>query len=265
MLRSPSRLRGSAFTLVELLVVIGIIGLLVSILLPTLSKARRSAKTLQCLSNLRQFGSAQMQYGILWKGWALPDRQGADVEWTINNDFRRGLGVHLYDNAISDQTRHYPASILCAEAYGRLTVTDNAMSRWGARINWVYGYNTTRFVQFTDPSTFFSIGKISKVRRAADKLMFADAMDWQINQNTSNRYMNPRYPLFTELRPSTGSGGQNNYVAYRHSPRWDQINVAFWDGHAETRNRWSVATADGWNDENQNHPNFTKVWDLTAQ
>ena len=61
---SSRRMRTAGFTLVELLVVIGIIALLISILLPSLNKARESAKRTACLSNLRQVHQTYMLYAL---------------------------------------------------------------------------------------------------------------------------------------------------------------------------------------------------------
>jgi prepilin-type N-terminal cleavage/methylation domain-containing protein len=67
---SETRRRGSAgFTLVELLVVIGIIALLVAILMPALSRAREQAIRTQCGSNIRQWGIAFQMYANANKGY----------------------------------------------------------------------------------------------------------------------------------------------------------------------------------------------------
>ncbi len=70
------------FTLVELLVVIGIIAVLISMLLPALNKARDSAKRVQCASNQRQVAMAFFNYAARERGSLPPSyRQKPGVNW----------------------------------------------------------------------------------------------------------------------------------------------------------------------------------------
>ena len=82
---SPSVRRSRAFTLVELLVVIGIIALLISILLPSLTKARLAAQRTVCLSNVQQLAQAFYNYGAQFKGAIPPSepRCNAGTTYTI--------------------------------------------------------------------------------------------------------------------------------------------------------------------------------------
>src|SRR5215213_3814938 len=69
-----NRKRKRAFSLIELMVVIGIIAVLIGFLLPSLQMARQSALRLQCMTNLRTIGQGLMMYANTYKH--LPLRLG---------------------------------------------------------------------------------------------------------------------------------------------------------------------------------------------
>ena len=92
-------MKRKGFTLVELLVVIGIIALLISILLPALSKARANAMRVKCASQLRQVGIATVMYANENKGY-LPTIRN---EWKAPRTYDLG-GTYNYIFTNGDTT-----------------------------------------------------------------------------------------------------------------------------------------------------------------
>jgi prepilin-type processing-associated H-X9-DG protein/prepilin-type N-terminal cleavage/methylation domain-containing protein len=76
----PRTRRPCGFTLVELLVVTGIIALLIAVMMPGLAAARRHAQTIQCAANLRTIGQAMQQYANEFKG-RVPRDYWYDLEY----------------------------------------------------------------------------------------------------------------------------------------------------------------------------------------
>jgi prepilin-type N-terminal cleavage/methylation domain-containing protein len=85
-------------TLIELLVVIAIIGVLVSLLLPALNRARERGRRSVCASNLRQIGQATTMYMDEWRGWLPQGSVGTGNATVLWNGGTIYMGVLFINN-----------------------------------------------------------------------------------------------------------------------------------------------------------------------
>lgn len=224
--------KSKAFTLVELLVVISIIALLLGILLPALGRARESGRRVACASNLKTLALANEAYASTHEGAYVPIYdQSAPApyrEWIRNRDFRLCLSIDSFKSHEDfDSGFDAPEEFLCpSDRIGRYQV--NAKHQ----VLLSYGYNYTEWKKngaWLPPIKGYAGTWNHKVKRAAEKLAFTDAIDWWVWWLTADyrigwdKVGQANIDTYKALEPKV-----DGPTIYRHT---EGANVAFYDAH----------------------------------
>jgi len=233
------RSRPNAFTLVELLVVLGIILVLVSILLPALAMARRAANTIVCSSNLHQISLAMLMYGqqyngaILGNAWTSgaflkqPGTHYGDFNcplvcqtWDWTSPAARLMGGHFDEGgSIDSRTSRFdylckfkafqcPENNILSPAYAASPVTiTTQMISYNTAVMFQYAYGSGDVSRFQD---FIQTGNyrpnLSKIGDASRKIFISDGARW-----TNSDGMVPDYNLGWDNSGSSPGGQYSDY------------------------------------------------------
>lgn len=224
--------RRHGFTLVELLVVIGIIATLVAILLPTLGRAREAARAATCLSNLRQINTAFILFAHDNRGY-LPQigSGGSGSDKLVVNGATETVAIRWFGGLYSaaPQKFHAPASML-AKYWGTANVSgcptfevDDVFRPQYGPVDYAYNSIFARHKDWAAGGALRNgLGvKLSKIRRSAEKAVVWDAarLDGTIIDRTPWGY------------PTTGNVNNNKTDPNFHGRHNRKGNVGWADGH----------------------------------
>ena len=163
-------IRNNAFTLIELLVVIALIALLVSILLPSLSKARELAKQTVCSSGLRGLMSAFMIYGANVGEGNFPAMRQTPTIWD---------GGDWWDRVLIEMELCDPRMFKCPSDETSRTAADFLGNNPGLARTYAYnGYLGWLENEISDLAKIGVGGNLNKIQSPAELITLCDRSNW---------------------------------------------------------------------------------------